>query len=370
MIKMAQSQCLRSSCKRKLIIPPLSLKKRLQPDPEAIAHNLDVWFLAQGRSYPWRETTDPYAILVSEIMLQQTQIPTVLDRGYYTRWMERFPTTAALAIAGESEVLRAWEGLGYYRRARFLLKTAQAVESLHAGVFPRELEAIRSLPGVGAYTAGAVASFAYDARVPIVDGNVARVLSRLWNDATPIDSTAGQKLLWERAEALVAQSPSPRRHNSALMELGQTICRTSGPLCDQCPLQRHCLAKDPASLPVKSKRTTITEVTEHVFFHFTPQGVLLQQETGKRRTGLWKLPALPETEKLPAVKHKAAYTITRYRVTLWVHEAPPPKALKALLEDASLRFISDEELPELPMPSPYRKALQALLAETDFQLQA
>lgn len=348
----------------------MPLKPRSQPDPKSVAQALDAWFLAQGRSYPWRETTDPYAILVSEIMLQQTQIPTVLDRGYYARWMERFPTTATLAIAGESEVLRAWEGLGYYRRARFLLKTAQAVESQHGGVFPRELESIRSLPGVGAYTAGAVASFAYDARVPIVDGNVARVLSRLWNDATPIDSTAGQKLLWERAEALVALSPSPRRHNSALMELGQTICRTSSPLCAQCPVQRHCLAKDPAALPVKSKRTKITEVDEHVFFYLTPQGVLLQQETGKRRTGLWKLPALPEAGKRPAVKHKATYTITRYRVTLWVHEAPPPKTLKALLSDSSLRFISEAELPELPMPSPYRKALRALLADVDFQLQA
>ncbi|MEY4484333.1 MAG: hypothetical protein RL693_1785 [Verrucomicrobiota bacterium] len=367
---MAQSQCLRSSCKRKLIILSSSLKTRPQPDSKATAHALDAWFQAHGRSYPWRETTDPYAILVSEIMLQQTQIPTVLDRGYYTRWMDRFPTTAALAIAGENEVLRAWEGLGYYRRARFLLKTAQAVESEHSGVFPRELESIRSLPGVGAYTAGAVASFAYDARVPIVDGNVARVLSRLWDDATPIDSTAGQKLLWERAEALVAQSPSPRRHNSAVMELGQTICRTSSPLCDQCPVQRHCLAQDPSSLPVKSKRTTITEVTEHVFFHRTPQGILLQQETGKRRTGLWKLPALPETGKLPVVKHKAAYAITRYRVTLWVHEAPALKSLKILLADPSLRFISDEELAELPMPSPYRKALRALLADADFHLQA
>lgn len=370
MKKMAQSQCLRSSCKRKLIILLLSLKTNPQPDSKSIAQALDAWFLAQGRSYPWRETVDPYAILVSEIMLQQTQIPTVLDRGYYKRWMERFPTTATLAIAEEKEVLRAWEGLGYYRRARFLLKTAQAVESLHGGIFPRDLESIRSLPGVGAYTAGAVASFAYDARVPIVDGNVARVLSRLWNDATPIDSTAGQKLLWDRAEILVSGSPSPRRHNSALMELGQTFCRTANPLCDQCPVQQHCLAKDPSSLPVKSKRTQITEVTEHVFFHRTAQGVLLQQETGKRRTGLWKLPALQETGKLPAVKHKAAYTITRYRVTLWVHEAPPQKALKSLLSDASMRFISDEEFPELPMPSPYRKALQALLADADFRLQA
>jgi A/G-specific adenine glycosylase len=276
----------------------------------------------------------------------------------------------SLADASESEVLRTWEGLGYYRRARFLHQVAKTIVEQHHGVFPRDLATIRALPGVGRYTAGAVASFAFDEREPIVDGNVARVLSRLRNDPTPVDSTSGQAQLWEHAELLVKSAKSARTLNSALMELGQRICRTGTPACGECPVKSHCLADDPASLPIKSKQPIITEVTERVFFHRTDAGILLQQETGNRRTGLWKLPALPESPKPPPVLHKAHYTITRYRVTLWVHEAPAAKSLKTMLADPALRFISADELAHLPMPSPYRKALNAMLAAAEFELEA
>lgn len=338
--------------------------------PEAFAKALAAWFSANARDYPWRRTTDPYAILVSEMMLQQTQISTVLGRGYYSRWMESFPDVRTLAQAGEAEVLRAWEGLGYYRRARFLQKMARTVMERHGGIFPTQLEEIHALPGVGRYTAGAVASFAYDAAAPIVDGNVARVLARLCNDATPIDSTEGQARLWERADLLVQAASSARAHNSALMELGQTMCRTSSPSCAQCPVQHFCLAEDPSSLPVKSARATVTEVTERVFFQRTDDGVLLEQETGARRTGLWKLPALPECDALPAVLHKSRYTITRYRVTLWVHAAPADGFRKGLLEKEATSLIPHDDLANLPMPSPYRRALNALLAESTFRLEA
>lgn len=334
----------------------------------AIAQALESWFAANARDYPWRRTTDPYAILVSEMMLQQTQIPTVLDRGYFARWMERFPDLPTLAAASESEVLRAWEGLGYYRRARFLHQLAQRIVAAHGGVFPRDKEAIRALPGVGAYTAGAVASFAFDACEPIVDGNVARVLSRLCDDATPVDSTEGQTVLWERAETLVRASASPRALNSALMELGQTVCRTGTPQCGECPVKTFCLARDPGNLPVKSRRTTLTDVTERVFFHRSEKGVLLQQETGRRRTGLWKLPALPESAGLPPVLHQSRYTITRYKVVLWVHAPPTINALRTLMKSGAMQHVTASDLPNLPMPSPYRKALNALLALADFKL--
>ncbi len=340
------------------------------PDPAPVAKALEKWFVQEGRDYPWRRTTDPYAILVSEMMLQQTQIATVLDRGYYARWMERFPNVKTLAEASEEAVLRTWEGLGYYRRSRFLHQLAKAVISTHHGVFPREASVILALPGVGRYTAGAVASFAFDAAEPIVDGNVARVLSRLFNDSTPADSAAGQARLWERAEALVKAAKSPRNLNSALMELGQRICRTGTPLCGSCPAQKFCQAEEPASLPVKGKKITITEVTERVFWHRTAGGVLLEQETGKRRTGLWKLPALLEVPKLPPVLHKASYTITRYRVTLWVHEVPGNAYLNPLLKDSAHRIVPESELADLPMPSPYRKALTSLLGTSEFALQS
>lgn len=327
------------------------------------------WFRQNGRDYPWRQTRDPYAILVSEIMLQQTQISTVLDRGYYARWLTLFPDFATLATTSESEILKAWEGLGYYRRARNLQKLAQVVVAEHGGVFPSEPAAIRALPGIGPYTAGAISSFAFGLAEPIVDGNVARVLSRLDNNATPIDSTAGSKRLWERATELVQTTDDPRALNSALMELGQTICKPTQPLCAQCPVKKHCQATAPTSLPVKANKTQMTEVTERVVFIQTAEGVLLEQETGARRTGLWKLPALPENFATapPPVLLKMNYGITRYKVTLWVHEFP---ATAPQDWPENHRLIPHRELATLAMPSPYRKALDKLLAHSAFKLLA
>lgn len=331
-----------------------------------IARDLVAWFHKHGRDLPWRRTTDPYAILVSEVMLQQTQITTVLERGYYTRWLERFPDISTLAAADEKEVLQAWEGLGYYRRARNLQALARIILEQHGGVFPRDLETLRSLPGIGPYTTGALASFAFDLPAPLVDGNVARVLSRLDDDATPVDSTAGQKRLWQRAEELVRATTSPRALNSALMELGQTHCRPGAPHCIQCPVKRHCRATEPASLPVKGPRQTLTEVVERVIFHQETGAVLLQQERGTRRTGLWKLPPLPEAEHAapPPVLLKSRYSITRYKVTLWVHRSPNQSAPRT----DGQHLIPLGDLPTTPMPSPYRRALQSLLAGEEFRL--
>lgn len=333
--------------------------------PEAFALALEQWFAQHRKDYPWRRTHDPYAILVAEVMLQQTQITTVLERGFYARWLARFPDFQTLAQASEEDVLRTWEGLGYYRRARNLQKLARVIVAEHSGQMPRDPAAIVALPGIGPYTAGAVASFAFDLPEPIVDGNVARVLMRVFDDATPIDNTEGQKRLWQRAKTLVQAATKPGDFNSALMELGQTLCRPTEADCDHCPVRSFCRATDPTSLPVKSRRTVITEVTERVFFLQTSEGILLEQETGNRRTGLWKLPALAENEPLPVVLHKATYGITRYKVTLWVHEAPEYRGTSD-----SCRLIPMNELPSLPMPAPYRKALAAVLKASDFRLEA
>jgi A/G-specific adenine glycosylase len=340
-----------------LASPPLARPQVLELCHADFSIDLCAWFAVHGRRYPWRESHDAYGILVSEIMLQQTQIATVLERGFYARWMTQFPDFATLAGADVEVVLRAWEGLGYYRRARNLHKLAQIIMADHGGEMPRDPAAILALPGIGRYTAGAVSSFAYDQAEPLVDGNVARVLARLFDDSTPVDSSAGQRLAWARATALVEAAASPRVLNSALMELGQTVCRTGQPSCMLCPVQPHCRACDPAALPVKSKRTVLTEVTERVLFLRGDKGVLLEQELGPRRTGLWKLPALPEAlADLPAVLEKARYSITRYKVTLWVHEAPP-----GYRPCGAQQFIPECELPSLPMPAPYRRALLAAL---------
>jgi A/G-specific adenine glycosylase len=339
-----------------------------KPNPHAIAEELVNWFGQNARDYPWRRTRDPYAILIAEVMLQQTQIPTVLDRGFYARWLERFPDFKTLAAAREDEVLKAWEGLGYYRRARNLQRLAQEVMDKHGGELPRDPATILELPGVGPYTAGAVASFAFGLAEPIVDGNIARVLSRIYNDATPVDSTAGTKLLWERAKALVQVTSDPRALNSALMELGQTHCTPKKPACDLCPVRSQCRATDPEALPVKHARQEITAVTEHVVFVHTAAGVLLELETGNRRTGLWKLPALPSlhADAPPPVLLRMHYGITRYKVTLWVHEAHEQEAAWP----DTHRMIPMAELESTPMPAPYRKALRELLGRGEFRLSA
>lgn len=334
----------------------------------AIAAALSGWFRDHGRDYPWRQTRDPYAILVSEIMLQQTQIATVLDRGYYSRWLERFPDFQTLASAREEDVLKAWEGLGYYRRARNLQRLAGEVMEKHGGAFPRDHASILALPGVGPYTAGAVASFAFGLVAPIVDGNIARVLSRVFDDSTPIDSAAGTQRLWERAALLVNAAGDPRVFNSALMELGQRHCTPARPACDVCPVRQFCRAKEPEKLPVKQTRQVMTEVTERVVFVRTDKGILLEQETGKRRTGLWKLPALPSAHegRLPPVLLRTRYGITRYKVTLWVHE--PHDVGDAWPE--THRVIDMDELDSTPMPAPYRRALRELLAHGSFKLES
>ncbi len=158
------------------------------------------WFQERGRALPWRQTHDPYLVLVSELMLQQTQVQTVL--GYFQRWIRRYPTMQSLAAAPLPEVLCSWQGLGYYQRAQKLHQCAKTLVSKYEGSFPQDVDALQKLPGIGQYTAGAIASFAFDKPVPIVDANIARVLSRLFDFSEPIDSSEGKRLLWRWAEKL------------------------------------------------------------------------------------------------------------------------------------------------------------------------
>ena len=220
-----------------------------------------TWFRAEGRDYPWRQTEDPYSILVSEMMLQQTQIATVLGRGYYQRWMDTFPDVATLAAASEPDILRVWEGLGYYSRARNLQKAAQAVVAQHGGEFPRGVEGLLGLPGIGRYTAGAVASFAWNLPAPLVDGNVARVFTRLFACDDPIDKPAVQQQLWAWADALLCRT-EPRLYNSALMELGQRICTPRSPACLICPVQSCCASAGPAAAGRPNKSPACATVAE------------------------------------------------------------------------------------------------------------
>ena len=198
------------------------------------------WYAENARDLPWRGYSDPYAIWVSEIMLQQTRVETVIP--YYQRWMQRFPTIGALAAASQQDVLAVWEGLGYYSRARNLHRAAQIVATQHAGQLPVDISALRSLPGVGRYTAGAIASLAYGLDEPALDGNIRRVLARCFDVTEPARSVQGERRLWELAtEHLPAGQAGA--YNQAMMDLGATICTPRLPDCPRCPLSHLCRAR-------------------------------------------------------------------------------------------------------------------------------
>jgi len=201
---------------------------------------LRQWYRRYGRDLPWRRTTDPYAILVSEVMLQQTQVERVLE--YYRRFLARFPTVAALATASVDTVLAAWQGLGYYRRARNLHLAAQQIMAQHQGVFPDTFEAVAALPGVGRYTAGAVLCFAFGKRAPILDTNVQRVLERVFVRRPATTPGAMQKRLWRLAEEVLPPGTDAWVINQAMMDLGATLCTARNPRCTQCCLQPICYA--------------------------------------------------------------------------------------------------------------------------------
>lgn len=324
-------------------------------EQQQTAQALVDWFHANGRDYPWRRTTDPWAILVSEIMLQQTTIPTVLGR--YADWMHRFPTPQALASATEEEALRSWEGLGYYRRVRSLRAAAQAIMERHGGEFPTEEAGIRALPGIGDYTAGAVMSFAFNKPAPLVDANVARVFSRLCDSRTPVDSPAGRKEQWQLAEQMLHRT-DPRAYNSALMELGQLVCTTGTPQCLLCPVRAWCRAKNPAELPVKLPKKQTTALEHWDILHITKRGILMERQAeGKRHAGMWRLPrrGKDEVQNLEHITDQS-YSVTRYKVTRHLYRAAPSTRLRK-----GEAYIPLHELEQIPMASPDRKIISRLL---------
>jgi len=206
----------------------------------ALVRALVAWFTKSARDLPWRRRRDPYAVWLSEIMLQQTRVETVIP--YFERFLSRYPTVSDLARAELDEVLSLWSGLGYYRRARELYKCAREVSERFAGVFPGRADELRALPGIGAYTAGAIASLAFGERTPLVDGNVARVFARLDGIEEPVKSGPALRRVWERAGALVpADAPGP--FNEGLMELGAMVCTPRDPRCGVCPLSCLCVAR-------------------------------------------------------------------------------------------------------------------------------
>ena len=331
-------------CKLKIENCKLKIDDNTFPqfDARRFRRSLTAWYARHARPLPWRNTRDPYRIWISEIMLQQTTVAAVVP--YFERFLRRFPTLAILAAARESEVLRLWEGLGYYSRASNIHKTARQIVGEHGGVFPDDVAALRDLPGIGRYTAGAIASFAFERAAPILEANTLRLYSRLIGFRGDPRSAAGQKRLWRFAEQIVPRK-RPGRFNQALMELGATLCSAENPNCSRCPVRTLCAASTNGSqheIPVRALRAAPTLVTEvAVAIQRGKCYLLLKRPAGQRWAGLWDFvrfgwPAerMSTIALARAVRNETGlsvaigaplaqirHSVTRFRITLCCYKA-------------------------------------------------
>lgn len=270
---------------------------------QAVRKALMKWHDTYTRDMPWKDTKDPYLIWLSEIILQQTRV--AQGRPYYVTISERYPTVDDLASADEDELLKLWQGLGYYSRARNLHSAAKAIVMEHNGIFPQDYESIISLKGVGRYTAAAIASFAYGLPYAVVDGNVKRVIARLMAIEDPIDDRAIEKRIDQLAQAFLDKS-DPGTFNQAIMDLGSTVCTPRNPLCDECPIQERCVAHEKGIaylIPVKGKKVAKSKVFMH-YFVLSDETRILMNKRGN--DGIWKglyEPFLDEYDKSRPLTH-------------------------------------------------------------------
>jgi A/G-specific adenine glycosylase len=321
----------------------------------SLTGRLLAWYRKAHRDLPWRATTDPYRIWLSEVMLQQTRVQTAIP--YYERFLTRFPSVDALAEAAEDEVLALWSGLGYYSRARNLLRAAKAIRS--RGAFPSDYESIRSLPGAGDYTAAAVASIAFGLPHAVVDGNVLRVVARVQNDASEIGAASTRKRFREIAQQWLHQK-NPGEFNQALMELGATVCLPASPACERCPLAACCAARNAGtvrSLPVKIRKTTLVRIAESVVVLKRGSRILLKKESdsAKRMAGFWTLPAPSDVPGVllaePVGEFRHTITRHRYQIAVYVSALRKPAP-------CGMKWLETTCLSQIPLSTTARKALR------------
>jgi A/G-specific adenine glycosylase len=256
------------------------------------------WYLQHGRRLPWRETNDPYKVWISEIILQQTQVKQGLD--YYRRFIEIFPDVQTLASTSETQLMQLWQGLGYYSRARNLHHAAKTIVTEHNGTIPQTYKKIKTLKGIGPYTAAAIASFAFNLPYAVIDGNVFRLLSRIFAIDTPIDTKDGKKRFSELAERLLDKN-DPGTHNQAIMDLGALICKPAAPLCQACPLAQFCKAfatGTQANFPVKIKKISRKKRYLNFIVFQKNHHTIIQKRTGKDIwQGLYQFPLIETAGK-------------------------------------------------------------------------
>jgi len=327
------------------------------------------WQAEHGRhDLPWQGTRDPYRVWLSEIMLQQTQVATVLD--YYPRFLARFPDVRALAAAALDEVLALWSGLGYYSRARHLHRCAQVVVQAHGGVFPASAAALQALPGIGRSTAAAIAAFCFDERVAILDGNVRRVLARVLGFDADLAQAAHERALWERAAQLLPEADladTMPRYTQGLMDLGATVCLAKNPRCDLCPLAQVCVARregDPGRYPVRTRRLKRRTEDWWLLLYLDDAGRCWLAPRPPR--GIWAGLYCPPVHGQPVeptgpgvqVRPLAVFTHVLTHRDLRLHPvvvrgaAPPP--------DASGAWHGRDAWRQLGLPAPIRRLLEAL----------
>lgn len=319
------------------------------------------WFAANMRDLPWRRTRQPYRVWVSEIMLQQTRVNAVL--GHYERFIDSFPTLVSLALAKEDDVLAAWSGLGYYRRARLLYYAAQFILREHGGLLPRTAEELRRLPGIGAYTAAAIASIAFDEPVAVVDGNVLRVLIRLF----AISGIAGVTLdgLVRKHAATLLDASQPGDFNQAMMELGATVCTPKSPRCLACPVRTLCATRGEHATAPGTKMRSVNQPLA-LIRRMTPRtqavGLVQRAQDESLMPGMWELPLLPEEfigDQQPALMVRHSITNTNYYVS--VYEITPSNMNEHIRQhSARVRWVQAHKLEDLPLTGLARKVLTRL----------
>lgn len=362
-------------------------------DPTSSKHGfaqaLVTWYKSQHRDLPWRNTHNAYHIWLSEIMLQQTQVKTVID--YYHRFLEQYPTIAALAEADTNQLMKQWEGLGYYARCRNLQKAAQQIMANHGGQFPSTLQEAEALPGIGRSTAGAILTFAYGQKHPLLDGNVKRVLSRVFDIDQDIQQTSVINQMWQYSMDLLDESDDPYHYNQAIMELGATVCLPQNPRCLLCPVKQACTAYANGTQhdrPVKTRKKTTPHYNIGVGVIWHDGRILIQQRPEEGLLGnLWEFPGgkqeadepIQETvrreieeelgitvevgELITTVKH--AYS--HFKITLHAYHcrylkgAPQPKACQAW------QWVQPEELSKFAFPKANKTVLEQVVSDWQAQ---
>lgn len=355
-----------------------------EPSPDEVRTRLLAWYHADHRDLPWRRTRDPYRILVAEYLLQRTRIASGLP--YYERFLGRFPTVHDLAAASIDDVLAVWEGLGFYRRARSLHAAARVIVSRHGGQVPANFEALSALPGMGAYTAGAVASIAFGIPVPAVDGNVTRVIARLFRIREDVSKGVTRRRISEFALRLVSPGAAGQ-FNQALMELGATICTPNSPACDRCPLEAQCLARaagEEREIPKATSRKPV-RVVRVAFALIESKGcvLLIRREPGTLLGGLWALPGgeissgrIERKSLLALVRQQAGCkvrirepwttvdrTFSHRRWSGVIYRGSPVGRLR---DGERIRWIPVDEALRLPLVPFHREALDSLSGVESF----